>query len=240
LIFSKLANIIYSIKDGTFIKLKDRTAAAETLANVLKEEVKKYNSSEILILGIPRGGVIMADIITKRLNNSSFDIIIPRKLRSPYNPESSVGAIIKDFDTNTIETYLDQKFIDYTNIPSKYIEQETERQVNEINRRAAIYGNGIQKEMINDKLIILVDDGAAMGATLIVSIRWIKKFNPKKIIIAITGASKDTIDILNQEGIDKVEALITPSAKKFYSVFQFYQNFQQVEDQTVVYILKNK
>ena len=238
MIFSKLANIIYSIKDATFIKFKDRTAAADTLAKILKEEIK-YNSSEILILGIPRGGVIMADIITKRLN-SSFDIIIPRKLRSPYNPESSIGAIIKDFDTDTIETYLDQRFIDYTNIPSKYIEQETERQVNEINRRASIYGNGIQKEMINDKLIILVDDGAAMGATLIVSIRWIKKFNPKKIIIAITGASKDTIDILNQEGVDKVEALITPSAKKFYSVFQFYQNFQQVEDQTVVSILRNK
>ena len=240
MIFSKLANIIYSIKDGTFIKFKDRIAAADTLAKVLREEIKKHNSSEILILGIPRGGVVMADIITKRLNISSFDIIIPRKLQSPYNPEGSIGAIIKDFDTNTIERYLDQKFINYTNIPSKYIEQETERQINEIHRRAAIYGNGIQKKMINNKLVILVDDGAATGATLIVSVRWIKKFTPKQIIIAITGASKDTIDILKQEGIDKVEALITPSGKKFYSVFQFYKNFQQVEDQTVVYILKNK
>jgi predicted phosphoribosyltransferase len=235
----KLANIVSSLKDGTFIKFKNREAAADTLAKLLREEIKKYNSSEILFLGIPRGGVIMADIITKKLNISSFDIVIPRKLRAPYNPENSIGAIIQDFDTNTIETYLDKKFIDVIDIPSNYIEQETERQVNEINRRATFYGNSIQKEKIKNKLVILVDDGAASGATLIVSIRWIKKYNPKKIIIAITGASKDTIDLLNrEEGVDKVEALITPSAKKFYTVFQFYQNFEQVEDQTVVDILK--
>jgi putative phosphoribosyl transferase len=91
-----MSDILSSIKDGSILKFKDREKAALTLSSVLKDTVKNIDRDEIVVLGIPRGGVIMARIICKKIGAKSFDIVIPRKLTAPHNPELGVGAIMND------------------------------------------------------------------------------------------------------------------------------------------------
>ena len=154
---------------------------------------KKDEIKNVIVFGIPRGGIIVADIIARKLKTDNFDIIIPRKLTTPHNKENAFGAIMEDGTT----TFIDNRIVDALSISNEYIEQEKERQLQEIKRRVLVYRNSEKlmeySNKINDsnKIVILVDDGAASGATLIVAARWIKnrkehKF--KKLIIAIPVA----------------------------------------------------
>jgi predicted phosphoribosyltransferase len=89
---------------------------------------------------------------------------------------------------------------------------------------------------MENKTIILVDDGAATGATLVVSARWIRKRNPKKIIIAIPVAPNETVDLLRNE-VDEVVTILVPPTSNFTSVAQFYDNFEEITDDRVVKIM---
>lgn len=228
----KVPDILSTIKDGSIIKFKDRESAAQMLASVLKDHLKGIPSSEVTVLGIPRGGVIMAHIIYEKINANSFDIVIPRKLCAPHNRELGIGAIMKD---GTI--YRNEYVINALKISSDYIEDEISTQIKEIDRRESLYRPENRSYQISNKTIILVDDGAATGATLIAAIRWIRKQNPSKIIVAITVAPKETVELLKQEA-DKVESFIVPSTGNFNSVGQFYTDFAAVGDEEVVTIMK--
>ncbi|HJT83275.1 MAG TPA: phosphoribosyltransferase family protein, partial [Nitrososphaeraceae archaeon] len=157
---------------------------------------KKEKIKNVIILAIPRGGIIVADITARKLKTENFEVILPRKLATPHNPENAFGAIMEDESI-----FLDNRIVDALSVSKEYIEQEKERQLHEIRRRALLYRNSENllnySNEINDenKTVILVDDGAASGATLIVAARWIKnrkehKF--KKLIIAIPVAPKNT------------------------------------------------
>lgn len=228
----KVPDILSTIKNGSIIKFKDREAAAHMLASVLKDYLKGISSNEITVLGIPRGGVIMAHIIYEKIKANSFDIVIPRKLCAPHNRELGIGAIMKD---GTI--YRNEYVINALKISSDYIEEEIITQKKEISRRESLYRPENRNYQISSKTIILVDDGAATGATLIAATRWIRKQNPNKIIVAITVAPKETVELLKQEA-DKVESFIVPSTGNFNSVGQFYTDFSPVSDEEVVTIMK--
>ena len=125
-------------------------------------------------MGIPRGGVITADIVAKRLSSPFFDIIIPRKLLDIDNKEQSIGAVMEDSTT-----YIDQQLVNVLQIPSEYIEKEKLEQIQEIKRRSQLYRSGgssdSSRRSMHSQTVVLVDDGAATGATLIVSAKWINK-----------------------------------------------------------------
>jgi predicted phosphoribosyltransferase len=200
----------------------------EALKDIVKEKERETNS---IVLGIPRGGVIMAHIIYKKLHAYSFDIVIPRRLCAPNNTELGIGAIMKD---GTI--YLNEIVINAFGISYEDIEKEKEKQKKEIDRRETLFRIGKKEYNFNNRVIILVDDGAATGATLIAAIRWIRKQNPKKIIIAITVAHKDTVKILKKEA-DHVEVIINPSVFSFRFVEQYYYSFPEISDEQVIKIL---
>jgi predicted phosphoribosyltransferase len=105
---SKFSGFLSSLKDGSALQLqlKDRVSAGKVLATVLKTGVvkRKRDGNDLLVLGIPRGGVIVADVIAEKLNADYFDIVIPRKLRAPENKENAIGAISQDGST----LYLDE------------------------------------------------------------------------------------------------------------------------------------
>ena len=159
----------------------------------------------ILVLGIPRGGVIIADIVAKNLKASDFDIVLPRKLRIPHNEEAAFGAIMED---GTI--YLDDRLVKDLDISEEYIEKEKNLQLQEIERRKSLYRNTSKQQerelgnKINDKtIVILIDDGAASGATVIAAARSIRKNslnNAKELIIALPVAPKETVGLLRKEG----------------------------------------
>jgi putative phosphoribosyl transferase len=231
-----------SILNKFQLRFKDRVWAANVLAESLKDVMRKgkLSSSDILVLGIPRGGVITAEVISQKLN-SSFDIIIPRKLRAPHNKELAIGAITEDGTT-----YLIEDLIRTLEIPVEYIEKEKTEQIEEIKRRSSLYRNksesdlGYNIDIDNTKTVILADDGAATGATLIAAARWIRKnYNPNRLIIAVPVATKDTVGLLKKEA-NHVEVIMTPSTFSFRSVGQYYQNFGQITDEQVIEIMKKR
>ena len=223
-------------------KFKDRVTAANILGESLKDKIKKQEEQKsAVVLGIPRGGVVTADIVAKKLSTDNFDIVIPRKLTDPDNKEQSIGAIMEDGTT-----YLDKELISELSISDDYIEKEKAYQIQEIKRRISLFRNkqeGLDyyydSSKINGKVTILVDDGAATGATIIAAARWLKKNqNPKRLIIAIPVAPKDTLQRLKGE-CDAVEVVTSPSSM-FHSVSQYYQSFEAINDEKVIEIMKNR
>jgi putative phosphoribosyl transferase len=227
-------------------KFKDRVAAADVLGESLKDRVKKVEEQKIaVVLGIPRGGVITADIVAKKFSTLFFDIIVPRKLTDPDNKEQAIGAIMEDGTT-----YIDLQLINDLQISSEYLEKEKLEQIQEIKRRIALYRNNeptrkgfssSSSSFLKDKTVVLVDDGAATGATIIAAARWIMKLEnkPKRLIIAIPVAPKSTVNLLRKECNTEVEVVISPSST-FHSVEQYHQNFQQISDEQVIKIMKDR
>jgi putative phosphoribosyl transferase len=227
------------------VRLKDRANAANILGKALKDVIKKEQErKDSIVLGIPRGGAIIGDIISRKLS-CKFDIIIPRKLRAPHSEELAIGAVMEDGTT-----YLNDMLVKELEISQEYIEKEKIYQIQEIKRRSSLYHRRHDDfapredhNVLNGKTaIILADDGAATGATLIAAARWIKKKtnNPKShLIIAIPVAPKQTKDLLKREA-DHVEVIISPSTSNFKSVGQYYQSFEPVTDEQVIEITESR
>jgi putative phosphoribosyl transferase len=233
-----------SIKNKFHFRFKDRTSAATILAAALedflrKDKGKETNNANLIVRGIPRGGVIVADIVATRLKASNFDSVIPRKLRIPHNEEAAFGAIMSD---GTV--YVDDRIIKDLDISEEYIQREKDIQLEEIKRRSILYGNQEKEDDLqqvrqnnnnNNKYnttIILVDDGAATGATVIAVARSIRKIlcpNNNKLIIALPVSPKETVELLRSEA-HHVEVITAPSSF-FNSVGQYYQSFEQVSDE---------
>lgn len=232
-----------SILNKFHLRFKNREWAANLLAESLKDVIKneEITSKEVVVLGIPRGGVVTADVISKKLK-TSFDILIPMKLGAPHNQELGIGAVMEDGTT-----YLNENIIMTLKISSEYIAQVKSEQINEAKRRRLLYlnkkdekSNLIFNTIDNTKTVILADDGAATGATLIAATRWIKnkkKNSPRRIIIATPIAPKDIVSSLKKES-DHVVVILSPSNSVFRSVGQYYQEFNPVTDEDVIEIMK--
>jgi putative phosphoribosyl transferase len=216
------------------LRFKNRSSAANILADATKSSLKKEPKEQILVLGIPRGGVVIADIFASKLSIPNFDLVIPRKLTDPYNKELAIGAIMED---GTM--YLDQRRITDTLITLDYVEKEKLEQIAEIKRRTALYRVNLKHEHGGPvATTILVDDGAATGATIITAARWIRKhYKHKHFIIALPVAPKSTVKLLERE-CDSVETIITPS--NFHSVGQYYEDFNAVTDEQVIEIMSKR
>jgi putative phosphoribosyl transferase len=242
-----------SIKNKFQFKFKDRSSAANILAAALMDTINKQrlrnNNNVITVLGIPRGGVVLADLISTKLKASHFDIVIPRKLRIPHNEEAAFGAIMGD---GTV--YVDDRIIRDLNISENYIEYEKKIQLREIERRSSLYTLGKSQQYSSENEIkdhtriatktttttILVDDGAASGSTIIAAAKSVRKNSSpnSRLIIALPVAPKETVNSLLRKEADHVEVIAKPSF--FNSVGQYYQNFEPVSDEKVIDIIKNR
>jgi putative phosphoribosyl transferase len=229
-----------SAKDKFQSRFKNRVFAANILAGAaqdrLKEEKIDADKNNLLVLGIPRGGVIVADIIASKIDKSDFDIIVSRKLTAPHNSELAIGAIMEDGTT-----YLNDDLVRDLEVNQEYMEREKEKQISEIRRRKFLYRSGLYGETIKEKTntVILVDDGAATGATLIAASRWIKKKSPKsRLMIGLPVAPKKTIELLQKE-CDYV-VVVSAISTKFGGVANYYQDFRQVTDEEVMQICEKR
>jgi putative phosphoribosyl transferase len=232
-----------SLKNKFQLRFKNRVFAAKILTGSLEDSLRKMKIDKkkdiLLILGVPRGGVIVADVVATGLPyKSEFDIVIPRKLAAPHNQEIAIGAVMEDG-----ALFLKDEIINELEIDDEYIGKEKEKQLEEIKRRNSLYRNlgeeGSIAHKIKDKIVVLVDDGAATGATLIAAARYIMKLSPKKLVIAIPVTSKDTLETLKRE-CDMVVTGTTPSSSTFKTVGQYYQEFKQVEDSQVIEICQKR
>lgn len=232
--------IFESIGSKFHLRFKDRTNAGNILAAALNDKIKKDERPHSIVLGIPRGGVLVADIVANKLS-CHFDIVIPRKLGAPHNEEVAIGAVMEDGTT-----YLNEEIVRILEVSKEYIEQEKSKQIQEIKRRTSLYRGSQSYELNNMKNIVLVDDGAATGATVIAAARWIRRrsnntTSNQKLVIAVPVAPKDTLKLLKKEGeADHIEVITAPSIFVFKSVSQYYQSFEDISDEKVIHIMKNR
>jgi len=141
-----------------------------------------------------------------------------------------MGAVMQDRTT-----YLNKHVMRSLQITETYLEAAIEEQVQEIQRRMSLYRQASKPYDLKDRTVVVVDDGIATGATLMVVIRWVKKYEPRRILVAVPVAPHDSVADLTAEGAD-VSTVITPSS--FSSVGQFYEKFDQVTDEEVVQVAK--
>jgi putative phosphoribosyl transferase len=214
------------------VLFRDRTDAARQLAERLywlKNEIEKSKSS-VVIMAIPRGGIIIGNIIAKELR-TKLDLVVTRKIGAPFNPELAIGAVMPD------GSYFLNDVAEMINISQNYIESQIRKEVKEIERRLIEFrGRKEYDNKLEDKIVVLVDDGIATGATILASTKWIKdKHNCKQLIIAVPLAPREILEDLNRAA-GKVIVLYTP--EPFGAVGRFYQNFKQVSDDEVKEIMK--
>ena len=230
--FSKFIDIISSLSDGSIIKFKNRETAGKSLSYLLKKRVKNnQNDNKFIVVCIPRGGVVVGDVIARNFG-FNLDIILPERLLSPANKELTIGSVMKDGTY-----YLDNFMVNSLKISDYYLEKEKNLKIKEIELRETLYGKQIEGNKLKSKNIILVDDGAATGSTLIVASKWIKTFYPNHLMIATPICPKDILKFLKSE-VNTVVSLINPLSRNFTTVSKFYQDFLPISDKQVMDVLK--
>jgi predicted phosphoribosyltransferase len=220
------------------LKIKNRESAGNILAESIRDILKKEARSNIIIVGLPRGGLIVAQIIAKKLS-CNLDMILVKRLRAPYNEEMAIGAVTEDGTT-----YLNQPLIEELKISDEYINSELSYQLEEIKRLANMYYEGRKNFLdekgstVTGKTIIIVDDGAATGSTIMATVKSFRnRHDPKRFIVAIPVSPKSTVNLLKREGIEHVEVITSPADNNFRSIEQFYHNFDQVRHSQVLEII---
>lgn len=200
--------------------IQDRTAAGQMLAEKLKEVFV-----DPIVLAVPRGGVIVGHEIAKKLR-CSLDVVISKKITPPDHPEYAIGAVVHD---GTL--YKGPNWEYYSN--TKDFAKEIEQKKIEVNRRLEIYRGNANYDLDN-KTVILVDDGVATGATIFVILNWLKKMKPREIILAVPVIPQSTFEVL-QNYAQKIIFLEKPA--DFAAVGQFFNSFEQVSDDQVKIML---
>ena len=201
----------------------DRREAGERLA----EALGSLRDQPVVVLGIPRGGVEVAAVVAEALD-APLDVVIPRKIGAPGNPELGLGAVAEGVEV------LDQHLINLLGVSDEYLRAEIAAQEEEIHRRAAAYRGDRPPVELTDRIAIVVDDGVATGGTAAAALRWARSRGASKVILAVPVAPAEAVRRLSEEA-DEVLALATP--QPFYAVGQWYADFPQVSDQQVVDML---
>ena len=231
--FSKFTDILSSISDGSIIKFKSRETAGKSLSYLLKRSFRNNHNdnNKFIVVCIPRGGIIVGDVIARNFG-FNLDIILPKRLLSPRNKELTIGSVMKD---GTF--HLDNFMVNSLKISNDYLEKEKNLKIKEIELIETLYGKQIEGNKLKPKNIILVDDGAATGSTLIVASKWIKTFHPSHLTIATPVCPKERLKLLKSE-VNDIVSLINPISRNFTTVSKFYQDFLPVKDVQVINILK--
>jgi putative phosphoribosyl transferase len=180
-----------------------------------------------VVLGLPRGGVVVAAEIARELH-APLDVLVVRKLGAPFQPELAIGAVTDGPQPRYI---LNQDLVSGLGVDDDYLRHEIAQQFEEVKRRQDFYRHGRQAAPIHGRTVIVVDDGIATGATVRAGIAALRQDQPSKIILAVPVAPPETVDILKRE-VDEVVCLHSPP--NFMAVGRFYANFDQTTDEEVI------
>jgi poly-gamma-glutamate synthesis protein (capsule biosynthesis protein) len=205
---------------------QNRREAGRALAPLLRKYEKNPNA---IVIGLPRGGVVTASEISKALS-LPLDVVCPRKVGAPYNPELALGAV-----THTGEGYFNQDIIAQLGVSDTFLRDAIERERKTAEVRQNIYRCHRPPLDIKGKIVILVDDGLATGATMKAAIGWVRAERASRIVVAIPVSPPDTLTEVKALA-DEVVCLLAPAF--FSAVGQFYEDFSQTSDEEVMECLK--
>jgi predicted phosphoribosyltransferase len=206
---------------------RDRSDAGRRLAKALSE----YKGRNAVILALPRGGVPVAAEVAAALE-APLDLILVRKIGVPAQPELAMGAVV---DGTTPIVVRNEEVIELSGTTAAEFNAECERQLAEIERRRQLYIGERARAEIAGRVVIVIDDGIATGATTRAALQAIRNRKPKELVLAVPVAPPDTIAELRRD-VDNLICLETPEL--FGAIGYFYRDFGQVSDQEVVAILK--
>ncbi|MFO0928372.1 MAG: phosphoribosyltransferase family protein [Gemmataceae bacterium] len=206
---------------------RNRHDAAVRLARALRGR----SLHDPIVLGIPRGGVVLAAVLARELN-AELDVVLARKLRAPGMPELAIGAVGEDGCL-----YLEPGIDNWVDDLDAYLGDEIHSQQAELARRKAIFRGSRPRPHVEGRSVIVTDDGIATGSTMIAALKVLDQQHPREVIVAVPVASADRL-----KGIgalcDDVVSLLTPT--EFRAIGQFYEDFTQVDDQEAAALLQSR
>ncbi len=206
---------------------RNRREAGRQLAAALAK--RGYGGEGTLVLGIPRGGLVVADEVARTLS-AALDVIIARKLRAPYQPELGIGAVV-DGD----HIVLNEEVVRSVGVSQDYLNREIAYQKEEVQRRLRFYRGDHPAPEAAGKTVIVVDDGIATGYTFRASLESLHQRHPDRLVAAAPVGARDSAEMLKAFA-DEVVCLHTPLS--FFAVGAWYENFDQTSDEEATAILR--
>lgn len=198
---------------------QDRKEAGEKLAKIL-ESYK--NNANVVVLGLPRGGVVVAAEVARHLN-ASLDVIVVKKIGAPGNPEFAIGAVASGGIVVCDRADEDE-----------HLAAEIEKVKEEVARREKLFRKGKPRIDLSGKTAIIVDDGIATGATVQAAVEYARHLGAARVVVASPVAATDSAAKLSRIA----DEFVCPQIEgMFFAVGQFYESFDQVEDREVLSLL---
>lgn len=202
----------------------DRVEAGRKLAAALKE----FKGRDVVVLGIPRGGVVVAKEVAEALG-APLDVVITRKIEAPGEPEYALGAVTMEGDV-----IMDRQAAESLGASKEYLDTQIRQKKEEVRQRMERFRGDAPYPSLKGKLVIIVDDGIATGSSVEAAVMSVKKRGPKEVVVAVPVAPVDAVESLKGDG-NRVVCLETP--EEFMAIGEFYSRFDQVEDSEVKRIL---
>jgi predicted phosphoribosyltransferase len=208
------------------MQFENRIEAGRLLARELKSYV---NDPNVVVLGLPRGGVPVANEVAQALN-APLDVFLVRKLGTPGQEELAMGAIASG---NVL--VLNEDVVDYLRIPDEWIELVTAREQRELIRREKLYRGDRPPLNVTGRTVIVVDDGLATGSTMRAAVNALKQLQPGKIIVAAPVAARETCESFKADVDSTCVCVMSP--EPFQGVGLWYRDFSQTTDEEVCFLL---
>jgi len=187
----------------------------------------------VVVLGLPRGGVVVAAQIATALA-APLDVLVVRKLGAPLQPELAIGAVT---DGERPQRILNTRVIASLGVDPEYLEREAARQLKEVKRRQSLYRGNRPSVSLSGRTVVVVDDGIATGATVRAGIQALRQAAVARLVLAVPVAPQATVEVLGDE-VDELICLETPLV--FPAVGSFYVDFRQTTDAQVIALLEEK
>lgn len=208
-------------------EFRDRQDAGRKLAKALVH----YAAFDPVILGLPRGGVPVAYEVAVALG-AELDVVFVRKIGAPGHEELGIGAVV---DGANPQLVLNEDVVRQLGPSPNYIRSEMRKQLETIEKRRHLYRGATEPVELEDRTVILVDDGIATGGTVRAALKGLRKNHPARLILAVPVAPADTLAQLADE-CDDVVCLVSPSP--FYAVGAHYADFTQTGDEEVIHLMR--
>jgi putative phosphoribosyl transferase len=209
------------------MRFENRSGAGRQLA----EKLLRYRSAHPIVLALARGGVPVGYEVARALD-APLDVVLVRKLGAPGQPELGIGAVV---DGDHPVSFFNDELVQALGISQRFVEREIAAELEEIHRRQRRYRGERAPPELKGRTAIVVDDGIATGGSVRAVLRAVRDAGPKRVVLAVPVAPRDTVESLRGE-VDDLVCLDAPAV--FYAVGQYYEDFEQVSDGEVVRLLE--
>ena len=203
-------------------RYRDRVDAGRSLGELLAH----LDGTAPLVLGIPRGGVVIAAEVADVLDGE-VGFVLAAKVGAPWSRELAIGAVAPDG-----VALLEEPMIERMNLDPAAVDEEVSRSLGELQRRQAVFGSEVPQ--VADRMVVVADDGVATGATLRAVLGYVRRLGPRRLVCAVPVGPPATIDLLAYE-VDEIVCPLQPD--RFRAVGEWYDSFPQTSDAEVLELL---